>query len=86
MAAFLTIISILTFMAGLLVFSQSKSVLHEMLAGILVIISAIYFTGAFIVIAIDSVKSKHTELLTQIKDELRKQRLKEYPENREVEK
>ncbi len=72
MGAFIVVISILAFMAGLLVFSQSKSVLHEMLAGLLFIISAIYFAGAFIIIAIDSVKSKHVELLSQIRDELKK--------------
>lgn len=86
MAAFLIVSSILAFMVGLLVFSQSKSVLHEMSAGILFVISAIYFTGAFIVIAIDSVKSKYTELLNQIRGELRKLRLRKYPEKREVEK
>ena len=30
--------------------------------------------------------SKHTELLTQIKDELRRLRLKKYPDKREAEK
>lgn len=72
MGAFIVVISILAFMAGLLVFSQSKSVLHEMLAGLLFVISAIYFAGAFIIIAIDSVKSKYAELLSQIRDELKK--------------
>lgn len=86
MAALLVLFSILMFLAGLGTFSVSTSVLHEMLAGILLIISSIFLTGAFIVIAIDSVKSKHTELLTQIKDELRKLRLLKYPEKSEDEK
>jgi hypothetical protein len=43
-----------------------------MLAGILLVISAIFFTGAFIVAEIGSSKTKQTELLTQIKNELRK--------------
>ncbi len=68
----LVIFSILAFLIGLAAFAASTSVLHEMLAGILFVISAIFFTGAFIIAEIYSSKTKHIELLTQIKDELRK--------------
>lgn len=67
LGAILVIFSILAFLVGLGIFSASTSVLHEMLSGILLVISAIFFTGAFIVAEIGSSKTKQTELLTQIK-------------------
>jgi len=86
MAVFLIIISMLTFIIGLLELLGTETVFQQIAVGIIFIISAILFSSGVIVATIDSVKSKHTELLTQIKDELRKSRLKKYPENREVEK
>ena len=82
MAAVLVLFSILTFLVGLALFSASTTIFQEMLVGILFVVSSIFFTGGFIVATIDFAKSKHTELLTQIKDELRKSRLKKYPDKR----
>lgn len=81
-AILLIVFSMIAFLAGIVVFALSKSVLHEMLAGILIVISAIYFTGALIIAEIGSSKTKQIELLNQICDELRNLRLKKYPEKR----
>ncbi len=81
MAVILVIFSGLSFLAGLGTFAASTSVLHEMLAGILFVVSAIFFSSAFIVASIDALKNKQIKLLTQIKDELRKERLGKYPDD-----
>ena len=81
LGALLVIYAFIAFLIGLGIFSMSTSVLHEMLAGILLVISSIFFTGAHIIAAIGSSKTKHIELLTQIKDELRKLRLGKYPDD-----
>ena len=49
MAAFLTIISVLVFFVGISILAAGTSVLHEMLAGMLFIISAIFFSSGGIV-------------------------------------
>lgn len=72
MAAVLVLFSILTFLVGLALFSASTTVFQEMLAGILFVISSIFFTGGFIIATINFAKTKHAELLTQIKEELKK--------------
>jgi len=47
--AILAILSVLVFVIGLAVIASSTTVLHEISAGILFIISSIFFTGAFII-------------------------------------
>jgi len=85
MAVFLIVISILIFIVGLVDLSGTKTVFQQIAVGIIFIISAVLFSSGGIVNAIDSAKSKHTGLLTEIKDELRKLRLRKYPEKREDE-
>ena len=82
---FLVIYSFVAFLIGMAVIATSTNILQEITAGILFIISAIFFTGAHIIGEIRASKTKYIELLTQIKDELRKLRLHKYPEEREVE-
>jgi len=67
----LIIYAFIVFLIGLGIFSISTSVLHEMLAVILLVISSIFFTGAHIIAAIGSSKTKQIELLTQIKEKLK---------------
>ena len=78
----LAIFSILTFCSGISVIVASKSVLHEMLGGILFVMSAIFLSGAGIVDAIYFFQTKFQDETKKIRDELRKQRLGKYPDKR----
>ncbi len=78
----LALFSILTFCSGGLVIVASKSVLHEMLGCILFVMSAIFLCGAGIVDAIYFFQTKFQDETKKIRDELRKQRLRKYPDKR----
>jgi len=62
MSSFLIIISILLFLVAGSVFFSAKSVLHEILASVILIISAIFFCSGAIVNAIEDLPKKSKEL------------------------
>lgn len=82
MIVFFVIISIIAFIAGFGSFLTAKSVLHQIFGGVLFIISSLFFCSAGIIDEIKRSRNKQTELLTEIKDELRRLRLKKYPDKR----
>jgi len=84
MCNFLFFISILVFLIGVGLFSQGKTVFHEIEAGILFIISAVYFSGGCIVYEIADLRKDHKEQ-RKINDDLRKLRLSEYHDKTESE-
>jgi len=69
MRYFLGIVSVLIFLVAVAIFAEAKSVLHEMMAGILLIISAIFFCGSAIV---DAIVELRKDLLKKILQELQK--------------
>lgn len=81
MSVFLIIVSLLVCFLGLGIFSQSKTVFHEIEAGILLIISAILFSGGFIVNEISSLR-KDLKEQWRIHEDLTELRLRKNPDKR----
>ena len=58
MSIVLFILSAFVLFFAVVIFASASSVLHEMLAGIAIVISAIMFTGAAIVDAINKIQNE----------------------------